>query len=127
MQIKISLEIFRLILSVLMATACTRNDRFMSVIRFPKRCGCGFKLGKCDAVSFSERFGTPRRNVMPSSLEASGLERRNTQPTTCHHIPQHTQPTTCHHIPQHTQPTACHHIPQHTQPTACHHIPQHKR
>ena len=124
MKIKILLEIFRLVLSVLMATACTRNDRYMPVIRFPKRCGCEWS---CAGVTpyRSVHDSTPRRNVMPSCLESSGLERRNTQPTTCHHIPQHTQPTTCHHIPRHTQPAMCHRIPQHTQPTTCHHIPRH--
>ena len=91
MQIKILLEIFRLSLCMLMTKACTRNARFMPGMRFSKWCGCGFKRRGCDAVSFSERFGTPRRNVMPSSSESSGPERRNTQPTTWHHIPQHTR------------------------------------
>ena len=90
-QIKILLEIFRLSLSMLMTKACKRNARFMSGMRFSKRCGCGFKRRGCDAVSFSERFGTPRRNVMPSSSESSGPERQNTQPTTWHHILQYTR------------------------------------
>ena len=91
MQIKILLEIFRLSWSMLMTKACTTEARFMPGMRFSNRCGCGFKRRGSDAVSFSERFGTPRRNVMPSSSESSGLELRNTQPTTWHHVPQHTR------------------------------------
>ena len=90
MRIKILLEIFRLSLSMLMTKVCTREARFMPGMRFSKRCGCGFKRRGSDVISFSERFGTPRRNVMPSSSESSDLGHRNTQPTTWHHhIPQH--------------------------------------
>jgi hypothetical protein len=54
MQTKILLEIFRLNLSMLMNKACTRNARFVPSMSFYERCGCGFKLRGCDALSFSE-------------------------------------------------------------------------